>query len=335
MDAFYVIFLATSLPYTIPPGTQPVDNMTSSTSANILPFGERVRAFERRRHRRDGAPHVRAQPDGHRLEIIDMSPQGMAIETPYPFAAGTTYLFELFDQGRSLMVEGEIRWCRRQLPGVASGISAEGSVLFRTGVSFVGIHLRSQPAPAIPALGTAVSEAQALDVKDAEELTRDRLGRLARAENPDDAAELLLDLLSADFEHLVLFRIRDGQIGAWLGRGPTLVPDRLMKLRLAVEQASVFLHLREGGSFYYGMLPAMFADLRLLGCWDGNLDRECVLFPIRLRGRLVAVLYADTGSRPLTPEHLGGLQAATALFTRSLVDQILRRKNRTSLTGCN
>lgn len=283
--------------------------------ANILQFGVKAPPFDRRRFPRATVPHIMARPRGEGFRIVNMSRRGMAIEAAHPFSIGGSYLFELADQGRSLIVEGEIRWCQRT--------PAERPT-FRIGVGFVSVqaretrapmeHLLALPAPAVQHQG------------DEAELAANRIKRLETADSPDEAAELLLELLSSDFEHLVLFRIVEDEIRAWLGRGPTLVPERLKKLRLDLEQASIFLHLREGGHFFYGMLPAMFAHLQLLRCWNGSLQRECVLFPVRLAGRLVAVLYADAGDQGLRPEHLGNLQGAAELFTQSLLDQILRRK---------
>jgi hypothetical protein len=297
--------------------------MRESTSASVIPFNAETRPFERRRHVRMLVPNIHVQPAGDRLEILNMSNRGMAIATNHPFSVGGSYLFELQDEGRSLMVEGEVRWCQRVLVQEPLEENHEAP-FFRSGVSFVGVQDRAVDPIAraeIPLPAAPVESRQ-----DDERLTEDRIERLRQADSPDESAELLLDLLSADFEHLVLFRLQGDEIRAWLGRGPTLIPERLLRLRLSLAQTSIFMYLQRGGSFFYGMLPAMFAHLQLLRCWHGSLHRECVLFPVRIKDRLVAVLYADAADRPLTPEHLGALKAATDLFTGSLIDQILRRK---------
>lgn len=299
--------------------------MGESIPANLLSFDLKAPAFERRRYDRRSLPYIRARPRGERLEILDMSQRGMAIQTDHPFAVGGNYLFELFDDGRSLMIEGQIRWSQRQ-PTAADLHPMNPMPAFRTGIAFVGIQSRTPDSASADLARIPVPLVE--PEEDREQLTADRIDRLQRADCPDESAEALVELLSADFEHLVLFRIHGNEVRAWLGRGPTLVPDRLLKLRLPLDQASIFLHLKQGGSFFYGMLPAMFAHLQLLRCWNGSLRRECVLFPIRLKDRLVAVLYADAGDRTLAPEHLGSLKAATDLFNRSLIDQILRRKIR-------
>ena len=301
--------------------------MGESISANVLPFDKKAPAFDRRRHDRVPAPDIRARPGGDQLEILDMSQRGMAIKSSRPFSIGGSYLFELLDKGRSLMIEGQVCWSQRA-PTLPDQSDIDHRPAFRTGVAFVGIQSR---APGSPVNDLArISIPTEPEPEDERLVTADRIDRLRGSRCPDESAEVLLDLLSADFEHLVLFRIQGDEIRAWLGRGPTLVPDRLLRLRLRLDQASVFLHLQQGGSFFYGTLPAMFAHLQLLQCWNGSLLRECVLFPVRLKDRLVAVLYADAGNQPIAPEHLRSLKAASDLFTQSLIDQILRRKTESS-----
>lgn len=287
--------------------------------ANILQFGVKAPRFDRRRVPRAAKMDLGARPLGQRYRVLDISRRGMAIEAEHPFSIDGLYLFELADQGRSLVVEGEARWCEP---------TSSDPPTFRVGIAFVAINVRESLTSTahLTALPISVEEQQG----DKEELLADRMNRLENANSPDEAAELLLEILSPDFEHLVLFRIVGNTVRAWLGCGPTLVPDRLRKLRLELDQASIFLHLREGGHFFYGFLPAMFAHLQILRCWNGSLHRECVLFPVRLGGRLVAVLYADTGDRDLIAEYLGNLQGAVELFTHSLLGQILRRKSSTS-----
>lgn len=301
--------------------------MSESTTATVLPFNGMSPPFERRRYDRQSVPNIHARPAADRLEILNMSPRGMAIETPHPFSVGGSYLFELHDTGRSLLVEGEVRWCER-VPTQESRELMVDSPFFRSGVAFQGVQNRAiDPAAQIEGSTPPLAPAEP---GDDEQLTADLIERLRSADSPDESAELLLDLLSAEFEHLVLFRIRGDDIRAWLGRGPTLIPERLLELRLSLSQTSIFMHLQQGGSFFYGMLPAMFAHLQLLRCWHGSLRRECVLFPVRIKDRLVAVLYADDGDALLTPEHLGSMKAATDLFTGSLIHQILSRKARSA-----
>ncbi len=291
--------------------------------ANILPFDARSPAFERRRQPRMPVTNIHVLPSDGAMNILNMSRRGMAIETQHPFTIGGDYLFELCDEGRSLVVEGRVRWSRRVMPSIVADV--EPQTLFRTGVAFVGIQPR-ESRPNVRHLKQVPSSTR--DDRIRQEAAIDRIDRLANAANVEDAGEYLLDLLAPSFERLVLFRVHRHSVRVWMGRGQTLLPDKLRTLRIDFDQPSIFLHLHAGGRLFFGSLPPMIAHRQLVQCWDGSIAQECVLFPIWIKNRLVAVLYADSGDDPLAARHLGQIQQATELFSESVVNQILRRKAR-------
>ena len=290
-------------------------------SSNLLHFDTRSPSHERRRQPRMAVPNIRVLPSQGTMNIINMSRRGMAIETHHPFTIGGDYLFELCDEGRSLVVEGRVRWSRTILHG--SAVELEPTPMFRTGVAFVGVQPR-ESRPNVAHLNRVPKTT--LEERVEEEATFDRIDRLARADNVEDAGECLLDLLEPSFERLVLFRAHHDCVRVWMGRGQTLIPERLRALQIDFDQPSIFLHLHEGGRLFFGSLPSMIAHRQLVQCWDGMLAQECALFPIWIKSRLVAVLYADAGHRALTARHLGQIQQANELFSESVLNQILRRK---------
>lgn len=291
-------------------------------AANILQFDTRTPAFERRRQERVPVPNIQALPSGGAVNIINMSRRGMAIETQNQFTIGGDYLFELCDEGRSLVVEGRVRWSRRVLQALPQQL--EPSSLFRTGVAFSGIQSRDlrpnarhlNQIPATPSYEQVIQH----------EAAHDRIDRLTGATNIEDSGEFLLDLLEPAFERLILLKINHGEIQVWMGRGKTLLPEKLRNLTIDFDQPSIFLHLREGGRLFFGSLPPMIAHRRLTQCWHGSLMQECAVFPIWIKTRLVGFLYADAGDEALTARHLGQLQQASQLFTESILNQILSRK---------
>jgi len=260
-------------------------------------------------------------PTDGSMNILNMSRRGMAIESQHPFTIGGDYLFELCDDGRSLVVEGRIRWSRQVLRAPTTEL--ESAPVFRTGVAFVGIQPR-EARPNVQHLRQVPSSTVEQSVR--QQATIDRIDRLARASDIEDAGECLLDLLAPSFERIVLFRIHRDGVRVWMGRGHTLIPDRLRTFSIDFEQPSLFLHLREGGRLFFGCLPPMIAHRKLVRCWEGSLAQECALFPIWIKTRLVAVLYADAGEEALTAAHLGQIQQSTELFSESALKQILRRK---------
>lgn len=292
--------------------------------ANVLPFGIDGRAFERRRDQRLRTPHIRAQPPGTAIHVLDMSRHGMSIQTPHAFAVGGIYLFELADEDRSLLVEGRVRWCRQAASSAPSARAQEA--WFHSGVAFIGLQPRRSDVglEKLTSLPVLQSERHAGRI----EHLAERVAQLQQSRSANEAAETLIDLLALDFEHVLLLRVEQNSVKAWMGRGPGLVPERLRKLHLGLDAASILLHFRAGGSLYFGKLPPMFPHLQLLRCHQGSLQRQCALLPVRIGSRFVAVLYVDTGEQAPTADQLASLQSATALFSQALLDQILRRRAR-------
>jgi GAF domain-containing protein len=86
------------------------------------------------------------------------------------------------------------------------------------------------------------------------------------------------------------------------------------------------LNLRQGSGLHVGPLADMPAHRELAACWGGQLPRECLLLPVRLRDRLVTVLYLDAAGGPLGRIDLEGLQRLAAATARALERLILQKK---------
>lgn len=74
---------------------------------------------------------------------------------------------------------------------------------------------------------------------------------------------------------------------------------------------------------HLGPLAPMPIHRELAAIWGGGMPRDSVVLPVRLKGRLVTVVYADGGDRGLGGvdlEQLQRLTAATAVaFERCIV----------------
>lgn len=139
--------------------------------------------------------------------------------------------------------------------------------------------------------------------------------RLERASEPEEIGRFLVAFLGRRFERVALFRVHRDRVAGWRGAGSSLDEDCLRAFEGDFSQPSVFLNLRQGGTFFLGPLPSMALHKALARCWGGSLPRECLILPVRLRGRLVTAIYLDR-----EPERLGqldlepllGLATATA-----------------------
>lgn len=123
--------------------------------------------------------------------------------------------------------------------------------------------------------------------------------RLEEASHRDEVGEALVDFLSSLFLHAGILIARADRIEGWVpGRG--VDPERFRRLSISLEQPSAFLNLKAGSPFHLGPLADIPAHRALVHCWDGRLPRGSLLLPVRLRDRLVAVLYGDRGESSLT-----------------------------------
>ena len=173
----------------------------------------------------------------------------------------------------------------------------------------------SSPAAPSPSLPTVAS----IDEVDA---------ALARTHDREEVARIALGFLARGYRRAALFQVAKDKVSAWMGQGELDLPI-FQKFSVGLDQPSLFLNLRNGSSLHIGPLPPMPAHRELARAWGGELPRDCVVLPVRIRDRLVAVLYADGGLRP--GKGLGGidlphLQRLAAATGAALERCILHRK---------
>ncbi|HBL29070.1 MAG TPA: hypothetical protein DD490_19725 [Acidobacteria bacterium] len=142
---------------------------------------------------------------------------------------------------------------------------------------------------------------------------RERVGRL------------LLAFLCRDHRRAALFQAGKDKVTAWMAQGE-LDLGRFELYAAGFDQPSVFLNLRQGTAFYVGALPPMPAHRQLAAAWGGELPRDCALLPIKVRDRMVAVVYADGPPKGLAGIDLQQLQRLTASAAAALQRCILHKK---------
>lgn len=148
------------------------------------------------------------------------------------------------------------------------------------------------------------------------------------ASSTEEIGRLLLASLARRLDRVALFQVSSSGVRSWLARGPGLDEQRFRELRISFDRPSIFLNLRAGGSFFLGRLPEMPAHIELASCWNKDLGDECVVFPVRVRKRLVATFYGDRGPLGLAELDLHGVQALADGAARAFERRILEHKKR-------
>jgi hypothetical protein len=146
---------------------------------------------------------------------------------------------------------------------------------------------------------------------------------LGRTFDREEVARIVLGFVVRSYARAALFQVAKERVSAWMGQGEMDIPI-FQKFSAGFDQPSLFLNLRQGSSLYIGPLPPMPVHRELARAWGGELPRDCILLPVRVKDRLVAILYADGGLK--SGIGLPELQSVAAAAGAALERCILHRK---------
>ncbi len=147
---------------------------------------------------------------------------------------------------------------------------------------------------------------------------------LASVHDLDEVGQILLGFLGRDHRRAALFQISRDRVSGWRVQGAEVDRDAFAAFSIGFDQPSLFLNLRQSSGPYLGPLPPMPAHRQLARTWGGDLPRDCLMLPVRIKDRLVMVIYADGASRG--PVELQQIQRLGALATAAVERCILQRK---------
>jgi len=148
---------------------------------------------------------------------------------------------------------------------------------------------------------------------------------LAGARDLDEVGEILLGFLGRTYRRAALFHVTRDRVAGWRIHGTGIDREAFAQFSIGFDQPSLFLNLRQGSSLYLGPLPPMPAHRQLARTWGGDLPRDCVMLPVRVRERMVLVLYADGATAGAIS--LPHVQRLTAAATAAVERCILARKH--------
>jgi hypothetical protein len=149
---------------------------------------------------------------------------------------------------------------------------------------------------------------------------------LAKATDLEEVARVLLGFLGRDHRRAAIFQVSRERISGWRVHGTGIDREAFAAFSIGFDQPSLFLNLRHGSSLYLGPLPPMPAHRQLARTWGGDLPRDCVLLPVRIKDRLLMVIYADGSTRG--PVELQQMQLLMAAATGAVERCILANRQR-------
>lgn len=147
----------------------------------------------------------------------------------------------------------------------------------------------------------------------------------AAAQDRERVGQIVLSFLGHNHRRAALFQVARDKVIAWMAQGD-LDLSRFETYSVSFDQPSVFLNLRQGTAFYVGPMPPMPAHRQLASSWGGELPRDCVVLPVRMKDRLVSVIYADGATKGLSGIDLPQMQRLASSTADALQRCILHKK---------
>lgn len=149
---------------------------------------------------------------------------------------------------------------------------------------------------------------------------------LGEAADPEEAGEILTAWVARSFRRAALFRVLRDRVSGWTARGESVDLEAFGGFSAGFDQPSVFLNLRQGAGMHIGPLPPMPLHLKLAETWGGDLPRECVVLPVRVKDRLVTILYADGPRKGVAGMDLPRLQRLASGLASAFERFLVHRK---------
>ncbi len=118
---------------------------------------------------------------------------------------------------------------------------------------------------------------------------------LRKARSREEVARLVMEFGQKIFPRVALFYVKTGVAFGWQGRGEGIDDKRMASLMIPLELDSIIKTVYESRSSFRGALPSSPINHRILLGIGGIIPSQALLMPILVFGKVVMILYADSG----------------------------------------
>ncbi len=144
----------------------------------------------------------------------------------------------------------------------------------------------------------------------------------------DEIGDVLLAYCAPYFRRRALFIRRKDEIVGWRGEGDGVVTQGVRAIVTTLDEPSVFVGLKDAGSFWLAPLPPLPANRRLIRGLGEKAPKDCLVLPVVLRSRVVCYLYGDNGEDGVAGVPMSELRHLTAKAGLAFEVYILKNKIR-------
>lgn len=156
------------------------------------------------------------------------------------------------------------------------------------------------------------------------------LNHLKTLSEPPEIALALLQFAALQFERVLTFVVAREELIAEKSIGVTAAksegPTAPLMLRIPLEGHSVLQEVVEKGRLYYGQRKDKVLTDLLYKEFGAPRSPKVMAIPLTSRGKVIAVIYADFGDKPVSPPQINLLEAL-AQHAGSVLDNALYRKS--------
>ncbi|MEP6993407.1 MAG: hypothetical protein ABI968_02720 [Acidobacteriota bacterium] len=179
------------------------------------------------------------------------------------------------------------------------------------------------PEEMVARMWTEVTSASAVEVYEAKKagaLRPQTSAEAPAARRParNQAAEALLDSLAQRFPRVLLLASAQDSVQGWAGRGGGITGDAVAGVRIPWGEPSIFAFVKLSGSPHRGALSRILLPPVLSEMLGPKAIACCAVFPVRIKDRVIAFLYADRAGAPLSEEDYRELEIASSSLGSSL-----------------
>ncbi|AFE08817.1 FrgA protein [Corallococcus coralloides DSM 2259] len=132
------------------------------------------------------------------------------------------------------------------------------------------------------------------------------------------------------FDYVAAFAVVRGAAGGWDSRGEGLDANALSLVSIPLDASSVFRTVAVTRGSYAGPLPPDALTRHYLELFGRQAPRTVFLYPVEVKGRLVAILYGDCGQKPMSQRRLSDYILFCQDLPAAFQELILFRKQRVS-----
>lgn len=156
------------------------------------------------------------------------------------------------------------------------------------------------------------------------------LNSLKTLSEPPEIALIMLQFTALQFERTLTFVVAKSELIAEKSIGVTTVksegPTAPLMFRIPLEGHSVLQDVVDKGRIYYGQRSDPTLTNLLYKEIGAPRSPKVMIIPLISRGKVIAVTYADFGSKPVSPPQINLLEAL-AQHAGSMLDNALYRKS--------